>query len=253
MIAVTTPTLLALTAVAGVAGFVDAIAGGGGLLCLPALLLAGLPPQLALGTNKGQAVFGSGAALARFSRSPLLDRGRAGVGFAAGFAGALLGSRVVLRVPAKSLEPVVVVALVVVAIFLLLRRPAAARRAAPRSRPVWLALAVAAVIGVYDGLFGPGTGTFLIMIYAWLWSESLTAASANAKVVNFASNLAALLGFAVGGAVFWPVALPMAAAQLTGGWLGAHLTLRSGEGLVRRLAIVVSLALVVRLVWVWAH
>jgi hypothetical protein len=109
--------------------------------------------------------------------------------------------------------------------------------------------AVALAIGAYDGFFGPGTGTFLIVAFSGLLGDGLARASASAKVVNFASNLAALALFAARGAVVWRIALPMAAAQLAGGWLGAHLAVRGGDTLVRRVVVAVALALAGKLAW----
>jgi hypothetical protein len=109
--------------------------------------------------------------------------------------------------------------------------------------------AIALCIGAYDGFFGPGTGTFLIVAFVALLGDGLTRASAAAKVVNFASNLAAMALFATRGVVVWRVALPMAGAQLVGGWLGAHLTVRRGDALVRAAVLVASLALAARLAW----
>jgi hypothetical protein len=240
-------TIAALALVGLVAGTIDAIAGGGGLLTVPALLAAGLPPHLALGTNKGQSVFGSFAATVKFARAGLLDPARARVGFPAGFAGSLGGAALVLAVPPTALRPVVLVLLAAAALFIGLRRggsPAAAGQPARvRHRGSLTAGLVALVIGAYDGFFGPGTGTFLIVASVALLGDGLAEASAGAKVVNFASNLAALLLFAWRGLVLWQVALPMAAGQLCGGWLGAHLAVRRGDALVRRVAVVVSLAL----------
>jgi uncharacterized membrane protein YfcA len=108
---------------------------------------------------------------------------------------------------------------------------------------------VALVIGAYDGFFGPGTGTFLIVASVALLGDSLAEASASAKVVNFASNLAALLLFAWRGLVAWQVALPMAIGQWCGGWLGAHLAVRRGDALVRRVVVAVSLALAAKVAW----
>jgi hypothetical protein len=109
--------------------------------------------------------------------------------------------------------------------------------------------AIALGIGAYDGFFGPGTGTFLIVAFAALLGDGLTEASAAAKVVNFASNLAAVAVFASRGVVLWRLALPMAGAQLVGGWVGAHLAIRRGDGLVRRVAVLVALALAAKLAW----
>jgi uncharacterized membrane protein YfcA len=259
-------TIAALTLVAFAAGLVDAIAGGGGLLTVPALLAAGLPPHLALGTNKGQAVFGSGAAMVKFWHSGLIDPARARVGFPLGLLGSVGGAALVLAIPAASLKPIVLVLLAGAAVFIGLRRsprPAApepaleaARFTAPSAtatapnhataRPV-LAGLIALVIGAYDGFFGPGTGTFLIVAFVALLGDGLARASAGAKVVNFASNLAALALFAWRGLVIWPVALPMAVGQLCGGWLGAHLAVRRGDALFRRVAVLSALALAVKL------
>jgi hypothetical protein len=240
-----------LAAVALVAGTVDAVAGGGGLLTVPALLAAGLPPHLALATNKGQSTFGSFAAMVRFGRAGLLDGRRALVTFPAGLAGSLLGAAAVLLVPPATLRPLVLALLGGAAVFAVLRRPAGAAdgRAQPRRGAHALAAAIALVVGAYDGFFGPGTGTFLIVAFAALLGDGLARASATAKVVNFASNLAALLLFAWRGVVVWQVALPMAAAQLAGGWIGAHLTVRRGDALVRWTVVAVALALAAKLAW----
>jgi uncharacterized membrane protein YfcA len=240
--------LALLTLVAFVAGTVDAVAGGGGLLTVPALVAAGLPPHLALGTNKGQSVFGSGASLLRFARAGLVDAGRARVAFPAGFAGSLAGAAAVLLVRPAVLRPLVLVLLVGAAAFVTLRRgpPRVASRVGPR-RARLAAAAIALVVGAYDGFFGPGTGTFLIVAFASVLGDGLTRASGEAKVVNFASNLAAVALFASRGVVLWGVALPMAAAQFAGGTLGAHLTVKGGDVLVRRAVLLVVVALCVKL------
>ena len=248
--------LLALAAFA--AGVIDAIAGGGGLITVPALLAAGLPPHLALGTNKGQSVFGSGASLLRFSRAGMVDARRARVAFPGGFAGSLLGAALVLLVRPAVLRPVVLTLLVAVALFMAFRphleAAAPTGEAGPRRRwPVaarhaqGATLLIALAVGAYDGFFGPGTGTFLIVAFALVLGDGLTRASGEAKVVNFASNLAALALFASRGVVVWQVALPMAAAQFAGSTLGAHLAVRRGDSFVRRVVLLVVLALVLKL------
>ena len=249
---------LALAAFAG--GVVDAVAGGGGLVTLPALLAAGLPPHLALGTNKGQSVFGSGAALLRFARAGMVDPRRARVAFPAGLAGSLAGAWLVLRLSPALLRPLVLVLLVGAAVFVALRRPghrrppAAARPLPPaRANRPGVVGAIALVIGCYDGFFGPGTGTFLVVAFAAFLGDGLARASAEAKVVNFASNLAAVGVFAARGAVVWKVALVMAAAQAAGSALGAHLAVRRGDALVRKAVLAVVAALAVKLGWDLLH
>ncbi len=238
-----TDALLALVALA--AGTVDAIGGGGGLLTLPVLLAVGLPPHLALGTNKGQSVFGAAAALVRFWRAGLIPLDRARWTFPLGFLGALVGARLVLWMRPDVLRPVVLVLLVAAAVFVVLRPPVAAGRAP--SAVIAPAAALAFGVGVYDGFFGPGTGTLLIVGLAGLLALPLGQASAEAKVINFAGNLAALLLFAARGTVVWHTALAMAAGQLLGGWIGAHLTIRGGERIVRWVVVCVVVALVLKL------
>ncbi len=240
--------IVALLAVAFLAGLVDAIAGGGGLLTVPALLAIGLPPHVALGTNKGQAVWGSGASLVGYVRAGLIDRKRAPAVFAAGFVGSFGGAALVLLLAPDVLRPVVLVLLVAVAAFLAFRPPL--HPAPPRVSPRWeipVSLVLACIFGGYDGFFGPGTGTFLIIGFVFLLGHGLTRASAEAKVVNFASNLAAFLLFAAQGKVDWAIALPMAGAQLVGGYTGSQIALRGGDRLVRWVVLCVVVALVLKL------
>lgn len=237
-----------LTAVALAAGTVDAIAGGGGLLTLPALTAIGLPPHLALATNKGQSVFGSFSALVGFTRARMIDGRRARVTFPLGFAGSLLGGLLLLRVRPDVLRPLVIVLLVGAALFVGLRRgPPRAEARVPARWALPAAAALALAIGGYDGFFGPGTGTFLIVGFVGLLGDSVTGASASAKVVNFASNLAAVILFAWKGNIVWRIALPMACAQFAGGWIGAHLAVKKGDVLVRRAVLLVVLALCAKL------
>lgn len=246
----TTAIQLALLCTAGfVGGLVDAIAGGGGLVTLPALLAVGLPPHVALGTNKGQGVFGACAALVRFSRAGLVD-GRLGrVTFPLGLLGSLAGAGLVLLLRPEVLKPVVLALLVAVAAFLALRRGSSTgeRPPLPLVRMRLVGAALAFVIGAYDGFFGPGTGTFLVVAFSGLLGLGLTRASADAKVVNFASNLSAVALFASQGVVLWQLAVPMAVAQMAGGWLGAHFAVRGGDVLVRRVVLCVVVALTLRL------
>jgi uncharacterized membrane protein YfcA len=229
------------------AGVIDAIAGGGGLITLPALLAVGLPPHAALGTNKGQAVFGSATALFRYARAGLVHGARARVAFPAGLAGSLLGAQLVLFVAPSALRPLVLVLLVAAAIAVALRpsRPPARVHSPHHARLA--AIGIGAAIGMYDGFFGPGTGTFLIVAFVFVFGADLARASADAKVVNFASNLAAVVLFAQRGVIVWALALPMAAAQLAGAWLGAHMVVHGGERFVRVILLFVVLALVLKL------
>lgn len=245
-----TPVQIAFLCAASLcAGVVDAIAGGGGLVTLPALLATGLPPHIALGTNKGQSVFGAFAALMRFHRAGLVEKQLAKVGFPCGLMGSFAGAALVLLIKPEVLKPLVLGLLIAVAVFLTFRKtPRQQDRVVPSRERVWAAGAVIAFfIGAYDGFFGPGTGTFLIVAFSAVLGHGLAHASADAKVVNFASNIAAVTLFALKGVVLWRVSLPMAVAQFTGGWMGAHLAVKGGDKLVRRVVLLVVTALVVKL------
>jgi hypothetical protein len=239
-----TVALLVLAALG--AGTVDAIAGGGGLITLPALLATGLPPHVALATNKGGSVWGSGSALVAFWRAGRVDRRAAVATFPLGFVGAVLGAELVLLIAPGTLRPLVIALLLGAAVLLVIRKPSRAEDAP--ARPLTAPL-LALGIGAYDGFFGPGTGTFLIVGFVMLCGKSLAHATADAKVVNFASNLAAVGAFALSGRVMWSVALPMAAGQLVGGQLGARLALRGGAPLIRVMVLIVSGALVAKLAY----
>ncbi|MGE5610746.1 MAG: sulfite exporter TauE/SafE family protein, partial [Bacillota bacterium] len=224
------------------------IAGGGGLLTVPAIWLTGIDTHGVMGTNKGQSVFGSGTSLWRFTNSSLLDRRRALQSFVPALAGAAVGAQLVLQVPPRILTALIMTLLLAVAIFVVFQRPPQVTLA-PRSRPFWIAAAVALTLAFYDGFFGPGTGTFLIFAYTLLWHDPLDAASANAKVVNFASNFASMITFAAQGQIHWRFAAPMAIGQILGGYLGTHLTIRLGRPLVRYTVVAVSVALILCLAW----
>lgn len=236
--------LLVLAAFA--AGLVDSIAGGGGLLTLPALLTAGLPPQLALATNKGQAAFGAVSSFTSFWMRDGIDRDRAPFGFACGFFGSLAGARVLLSIRPEPLKPIVLVLLVAAAAIVAFpRKP----KGSPHPWAMGALVPVAFALGFYDGFFGPGVGSMLIVAFALLFGDSLTRASGNAKVVNLASNLAALALFAWRGAVLWKVALPMALANALGAFVGARLAVRRGDAFVRLVVLAVVAVLVGKMAW----
>ena len=239
-------TVVVLAVVAFGAGTVDAIAGGGGLVTVPALLAAGLPAPIALGTNKGQSVWGSGAAMIAFWRAGRIDRRQALFAFPLGFLGSLAGATLVLGISKDALRPIVIGMLIGAAVLLAIKKPS--RDEDAPKRPLVAAM-LSLVIGAYDGFFGPGTGTFLIVGFVAWCGRSLVNASADAKVVNFGSNLAAVLVFARDGSVLWEVALPMAVGQLLGGVVGARVAIRGGTRLVRATVLIVSGALFAKLLW----
>jgi uncharacterized membrane protein YfcA len=248
------PEALALLVLAAAfAGFVDAVVGGGGLVQLPALLVV-LPAQpvvALLGTNKLSSIVGTASAAVHYARTVQVDRRQAAEMAGAAFVGSGVGALVATRVSSDLLRPVVLVALVAVLVYTL-RRPALGEVEALRlSRPAQRAVALGggAAIGLYDGFVGPGTGSFLVFLLVGAVGLSFLHASATAKVVNTATNLAALLLFALGGHVLVGLGLAMAASNLLGSQVGARLALRRGSAWVRRVFLVVVTALVLRLAY----
>jgi uncharacterized membrane protein YfcA len=234
--------LLALTA-----GAVDAIAGGGGLLTVPALLWAGLTPVEALATNKAQGVFGTLAATAQFIRRGMIEPRRAALAVACTFAGAAAGAVAVQFLPNDLLARLVPLLLIAFALYFLLSPRVSDVDSHRRIGDATFGALVGTGVGFYDGFFGPGTGTFFAVAYVALLGLNLRRATAHAKLLNFTSNLAAFLFFVAGGQVVWAIALAMAAGQLAGGWLGAHLVIRHGTRLIRPVLVAASIAVSLKL------
>jgi uncharacterized membrane protein YfcA len=245
-------TIAFLALVALVAGVVDAIGGGGGLLTLPSLLAAGVPTHLALGTNKGCSTWGTAAATITFARAGKIGLRRGAIGFLGGAIGAVGGAKAQLAFAPEALKPIVLVLLIVAAVTLAVYRPKARANVAglhETEDSVFAPLAIALVLGAYDGFFGPGTGTFVIVAHATFLGAPLAMATADAKAVNLGSNVASLTTFALRGTVLWAIALPMALGNIAGNVIGARLAVRGGDRIVRLVVIAVSLALVAKLGW----
>ncbi len=247
------PTLALACGAALLAGFIDAIAGGGGLIQLPALLVLypNVPPTLLFGTNKLASLAGTSTALARYAREVPIPWRTVAPAAAAAFVASFLGARAASSLPVAWMRPVVLVLLLgVLAVTLRGVRPTPHADTAPVTR-AWAGPLLGVGLGFYDGFFGPGTGSFLLFaLVTWMHLDFLTA-SASAKLVNVGTNVAALIAFAAAGQVRWEIALPMAVCNVAGAQLGAHLALRGGPSLVRRVFIVVVSALLARLAWTW--
>ncbi|WP_027590349.1 TSUP family transporter [Pseudomonas sp. RL] len=243
-------TLGLLVAVAFLAGFIDAIAGGGGLLTLPALLTAGLPPHLVLGTNKLCATFGSATASFTFYRRRLFDPGRWWRALLATAVGALFGAWLAHLMPASWLNlmlPVVVFGCALYLLFQRKPREATGDSQAPLGRhrqwPQGLSL------GFYDGVAGPGTGAFWTVSTLLLYPLDLLKASGVARSMNFVSNSVALGVFIVAGQVAWVLGIGMGLALMAGAYLGARTAIHGGARFIRPVFILVVLALSLRLAW----
>jgi uncharacterized membrane protein YfcA len=239
--------LLFLTGLA--AGFVDSIAGGGGLITLPVLLNLGLAPSDALGTNKLQATFGSGSAAWHYGRAGLIDFRACLVGILFTAIGAGAGTWLVREVKPDLLRQLIPWLLVVIAAFLLFKPKVGEKDLHPRM-PAWIFHVVfGMLLGFYDGFFGPGTGTFWALAYMLCLGFNLTRATAHTKVMNFTSNSISLAVFLGGGHAHWGAGLCMGAGQLLGARLGARVVVKRGTKFIRPLFIVVVLAFTARLLW----
>ncbi len=238
--------IASLVAVAGLAGFVDAIAGGGGLLTLPALLWAGLSPVQALGTNKLQGAFGTFSATANFLHKGELRLRPMLVTVALTFFGAAAGALTVQHVRADVLSDLVPLLLIGFALYFLFSPRVGDVDSHRRIGPAAFGL-MGCGVGFYDGFFGPGTGSFFALAFVALLGHNLRRATAHAKLLNFTSNLAALVLFLGGGHLVWQVGLPMAVGQTIGAYVGSHMVLRHGTRVVRPLLVVVSLLISLRL------
>lgn len=243
--------VLALLALAGaLAGFIDAIAGGGGLIALPVLLSVGVPPISALATNKMQSVVGTIVAAFTYWRRGFVSLRALLPAIAATFAGSLLGVLSIKSIDTGFLTTAMPVALVAIAGYFLF-----APRLSDNDRAARLNFAAFVPffgfsIGFYDGLFGPGTGAFFTMAFVALFGLGMTRASAHTKVLNVTSNLAALALFIPAGDVLWPAAGAMIVGQTIGARVGALTGIRFGARLIRPLVIIVSVVLAVRLLLV---
>ena len=246
----TIATALFLLAASFFAGFIDSIAGGGGLIQLPALLI-GLPKSETaevLGTNKLSSIFGTSTAAALYRKrikpdpKVLLAMGLPALLGSAG--GAMLAS----KIPTSSMRPMVLVLLIVVAIYTWFK-PDLGKfenlRHLPKRR-VQIAALAGVIIGFYDGIFGPGTGSFLMLILVASLGYAFITASAIAKVVNVATNVGAILVFGINGAVIWQIGIIMGVANISGAVFGARLAIKGGSTLVRKVFLIVTVALIVK-------
>lgn len=233
---ITMTMLLTICPLVFLAGFVDSIAGGGGLISLPAYLFIGLPPHCALGTNKFSSSFGTLIAATRYAKGKQVHYKSAVSAAIAALVGSYLGAWLALSINEILLNILLVVLLPIVAAFILINKKfGEENRALKLSNRRVIALSVGAglLLGAYDGFFGPGTGTFLILILTGLIGFDLTTASGNAKIINLASNVAALVVFINNDAVVFAVGIPAALCGMLGGWLGAGFAVKNKSRIIR--------------------
>jgi uncharacterized membrane protein YfcA len=242
--------ILALLFLAGLgAGFIDAIAGGGGLITVPALLWAGLDPRMALGTNKMQSVFGTAMAVRRYAHAGLMNWRELRPAILVTFFSAAAGTWVVTLISNEVLVKVVPWLLLGLAVYLLASPKLGAVATKERIGAAAFALLAGGILGFYDGFFGPGTGAFWTLACVALRGMELTRSIAYTKVVNLTSNLASLTVFLSAGLVRFDVALVMIAGQLLGGRLGAGMAVKHGAPFIRVIFVSVVIALTAKLLW----
>ncbi|MFA9231983.1 MAG: TSUP family transporter [Microgenomates group bacterium] len=249
MFEVATHVAVLLIIAAFFAGFIDSIAGGGGLISVPALLLAGASPIEALATNKLQGTFGAGTAMVTYARAGHVNwRGQLGMGAISALAGAA-GAMIAHLIPAEVLRVIMPVVLVSVALFFALKPGLSDMDSAVRMQPAVFAVTAVPLIAAYDGFFGPGTGSFFMLAFVMLAGFGVLKATAHTKLLNFASNIGSLSIFLFSGSTWWVVGFGMAMAQIAGASLGARLAMRIGARLIKPLLVVTSSAMAARLLW----
>ncbi|MDE9456382.1 sulfite exporter TauE/SafE family protein [Xenorhabdus bovienii] len=233
--------------VAMVAGFIDSIAGGGGLLTIPALLSVGVSPVQALATNKLQAVGGSFSASLYFIHRGAVDWRSQRFAIAMTLFGAMLGALLVQFVSPDFLLYLLPVLVIIIGLYFLLVPNIGAEDRPRRLAPLAFGCLAGGGIGFYDGVFGPGTGSFLALSYVMLCGYNLAKATAHAKVLNFASNMGSLGFFILGGQVLWLLGLVMLMGQVIGARLGAGLVLSRGQKLIRPMLVTISFLMSIKL------
>jgi len=235
------------------AGFVDAVVGGGGLIQLPALFAAfpAAMPATLFGTNKLASIVGTGSAAIQYGRRVRIPWRVAAPGALAALIGSWYGAKAVAFLDPAILRPLILLLLVLVAIYTFVRKDLGAVSTEPEhgARSVLLALAIGFGIGFYDGFFGPGTGSFLIFLFIRLLGMDFLRASVSAKILNVATNVAAIAYFVGNVELLWALAAVMAVCNLSGAVLGSRMALRHGTGFVRKMFLGVVLVLIARLAY----
>ena len=240
--------LLIVSLASLLAGMMDAIVGGGGLILIPALFATfpGAAPATLFGTNKSAAIWGTAFATLQYSRKVVMPWRALLPAAGAGLLGSLIGAWVVTQVDPALFRKALPVMMAMLLVYTLAKKDMG-RTHAPRSagtKQAWVGAAIGLTIGFYDGFFGPGTGSFLVFAYVRLMGYDFLNATASAKLINVATNFSALVLFAIQGHVWWHLALAMAVSNIIGSLIGTRLAMKHGSGFVRQVFIVVVLALI---------
>ena len=234
-----------------IAGFVDAIAGGGGLISLPAYIFAGIPVHNAIATNKLASTMGTPIATVRYALSGYMVRTFVIAGVACGLTGSWAGSNLALLADAQAIKVVMLIAAFPIAFFVLKTKnlDKFSQQPLPQRRALALTAVIALAVGVYDGFYGPGTGTFLMLLLTALAHQDVRTAAGTTKAINLSTNAAALAVFLASGNVLLPLGLAAGAFNILGNYLGAGSFTRKGAGIVRPIMLVVMALFVAKLVF----
>ena len=233
------------------AAVVDSIGGGGGLISLPAYLLTGLPASAASGSNKFSACFGTMVSAIRYGKGKKLLMKPALAGALGAFPMSFVGAWLLQHVPDGVARGILLVGVPVMAAVLLLKKDAEPKPKPLTKKRLALCFVIGAGIGFYDGFFGPGTGTLLIMLFTWLIGMDMVTASGSAKIVNLSSNLAALISYIIGGNVVYLLAIPAMVFSMAGNFVGSQLAMKKGAKLIRTVMFCVLGLIMVKLIYEW--
>lgn len=239
--------LVLLFAAAFLAGFVDSIAGGGGLITIPAMLIVGIPPLESLATNKLQGQFGVASATIAYARNGHVDLKKQFPMAATAVVGGILGALLASVVPAHYLAAAIPFLLVAIALFFALKPNLSDLDSHQRVTPFVFGLTIVPLIGLYDGVFGPGAGSFYMLAFVLLGGFGLLKATAHTKLLNLGSNFGSFLVFAVTGSILWKVGLIMGAGQFLGAQVGSRMAMRNGANIIKPLLVFSCLALALKL------
>lgn len=238
---------LILFFVAVFAGFVDSIAGGGGLIVIPAMLILGIPPLEALGTNKLQAQFGSASATIAYARRGHVDLRKQFPMALMAFIGGILGAIIAAYVPADVLRMIMPFLLIAIALYFALKPNLSDLDSHQRITPFIFGLTIVPLVGFYDGIFGPGAGSFYMLAFVGLAGFGMLKATAHTKLLNFGSNFGSFLVFTLNGAIMWKLGLIMGLGQFLGAQIGSRLAMSNGARIIRPLLVISCIAMATKL------
>lgn len=249
MIELTIEIFLLLFFTGLIAGFIDSIAGGGGLITLPVLLSLGIPPAQALGTNKLQSSFGTFSAALNFIRKKQVSLSEAKVGILFTFLGAIAGTSLVQYIDPAFLQKLIPVLLLIILAYSVITKDLGKVDRLPKMNKNVYFVIFGLLLGFYDGFFGPGTGSFWTIGMVYLIGFNLTKATGYTKVMNFVSNVVAITLFAIGGNIIYKIGLCMASGQVIGSYIGSNMAIKRGASFIRPIFITAVLIMVLRLAY----